>query len=46
MDLTDVSLADHEGLAFLLSVAAEARAALRCNPFLTEQLTTASKAES
>ena len=46
MDLTDVSLADHECVAFLISVAAEARAALRCNRFLTEQLTTASKAES
>ena len=46
LDLTDVSFADHEGLAFLLSLAAETRVALRCSPFLTEQLTTASKAKS
>jgi len=46
LDLTDVLFADHDGLAFLLSLAAEARVALRCNPFLTEQLTTASKAKS
>ena len=46
LDLTDVSFADHDGLVFLLSLATEARVALRCNPFLTEQLTTASKAKS
>ena len=46
LDLTDVSFADHDGLAFLLSLTAEARAALRCSPFLSEQLTTASKAKS
>ena len=46
LDLTDVSFADHDGLAFLLSLTAEARVALRCSPFLTEQLTTASKAKS
>lgn len=46
LDLTDVSFADHDGLAFLLSLATEGRAVLRCNPFLTEQLTTASKAKS
>ena len=46
LDLTDVSFADHDGLAFLLSLATEARVVLRCSPFLTEQLTTASKAKS
>jgi ABC-type transporter Mla MlaB component len=46
LDLTDVSFADHDGLAFLLSLMAQARVVLRCNPFLTEQLTTASKAKS
>jgi anti-anti-sigma regulatory factor len=46
LELTDVSFADHDGLAFLLSLATETRVALRCNPFLTEQLTTASKAKS
>jgi len=46
LDLTDVSFADHDGLAFLLSLAAESRVALRCSPFLTEQLSTASKAKS
>ena len=46
LDLTEVSFADHDGLAFLLSVVADARVTLRCSPFLTEQLTTASKAKS
>lgn len=46
LDLTDVSFADHDGLAFLMSLATEARVVLRCSPFLTEQLTTASKAKS
>jgi ABC-type transporter Mla MlaB component len=46
LDLTDVSFADHDGLAFLLSLTREARVALRCSPFLSEQLTTASKATS
>ena len=46
LDLTDVSFADHEGLTFLLSLSAEPRVSLRCNPFLTEQLTTASRATS
>ena len=46
LDLTDVSFADHDGLAFLLSLTAEVRVTLRCSPFLTEQLTTASKAKS
>ena len=46
LELTDVSFADHDGLAFLLSLATETRVVLRCNPFLTEQLTTASKAKS
>jgi anti-anti-sigma regulatory factor len=46
LDLTDVSFADHDGLAFLLSLTAEPRVAIRCSPFLTEQLTTASKAKS
>jgi anti-anti-sigma regulatory factor len=46
LDLTDVSFADHDGLAFLLSLTAQVRVALRCSPFLTEQLTTASKAKS
>jgi anti-anti-sigma regulatory factor len=45
LDLTDVSFADPAGLAFLLSLAAESRVALRCSPFLTEQLSTASKAK-
>ena len=46
LDLTDVSFADNDGLAFLLSLMAEPRVALRCSPFLTEQLSTASKAKS
>jgi len=46
VDLTDVSFADHDGLAFLLSLTAESRVALRCSPFLTEQLATAGKAKS
>jgi anti-anti-sigma regulatory factor len=46
LDLTDVSFADHVGLAFLLSLTGERRGALRCSPFLTEQLSTASKAKS
>jgi anti-anti-sigma regulatory factor len=46
VDLTDVSFADNDGLAFLLSLARESRVALRCSPFLTEQLSTASKAKS
>jgi anti-anti-sigma regulatory factor len=45
LDLTDVSFADHDGLAFLLSLTAQARVALRCSPFLTEQLSTAGKAK-
>ena len=46
LDLTDVSFADHDGLAFLMSLATERRVAIRCSPFLTEQLSTASKAKS
>ena len=46
LDLTDVSFADHDGLAFLLPLTAEARLVLRCSPFLTEQLSNASKAKS
>ena len=46
LDLTDVSFADHDGLEFLMSVAGQTRVALRCSPFLTEQLSTASKAKS
>jgi anti-anti-sigma regulatory factor len=46
LDLTDVSFADNDGVAFLLSITAESHVALRCNPFLTEQLSTASKARS
>jgi anti-anti-sigma regulatory factor len=46
LDLTDVSFADHDGLAFLLPLTAESRVVLRCSPFLTEQLSTASKAKS
>lgn len=46
LDLTDVSFADTDGLAFLVTLITEARVALRCSPFLTEQLTTASKAKS
>ena len=46
LDLTEVSFADNDGLAFLVTLIAEARVALRCSPFLTEQLTTASKATS
>ena len=45
LDLTDVSFADHDGLAFLLSLTAEARVVLRCSPLLTEQLATATKAK-
>ena len=43
LDLTDVSFADRDGLAFLLSLTAEPRVTLRCSPFLTEQLSTASR---
>lgn len=46
LDLTDVSFADASGLAFLTSIAAEGRVVLRCSPFLTEQLSTASRAKS
>jgi hypothetical protein len=46
LDLTDVSFADHDGLALLLPLTGEPRVALRCSPFLTEQLSTASKAKS
>ena len=46
LDLAEVSFADHDALAFLLSLTAEARVVLRCSPFLTEQLATASKAKS
>ena len=46
LDLTDVSFADHDGLAFLMSLTTERRVTLRCSPFLTEQLSTASKAKS
>lgn len=46
LDLTDVSFADSDGVALLLTLVAEAGVALRCSPFLTEQLTTASKAKS
>jgi anti-anti-sigma regulatory factor len=45
LDLTDVSFADHDGLAFLMSLADQTRVVLRCSPFLTEQLSTASKAK-
>ena len=46
VDLTDVSFADNDGLAFLLSLATEPRVALCCSPFLSEQLSTTSKAKS
>jgi anti-anti-sigma regulatory factor len=46
LDLTEISFADHDGLAFLLGLVADERVTLRCSPFLTEQLTTASKAKS
>jgi anti-anti-sigma regulatory factor len=46
LDLTDVSFADHDGLAFLMSLVRDARVVLRCGPFLTEQLSTANKAKS
>jgi anti-anti-sigma regulatory factor len=46
LDLTEVSFADHDGLAFLSSLSGESRVVLRCSPFLTEQLSTASKAKS
>jgi anti-anti-sigma regulatory factor len=46
LDLTDVSFADNDGVAFLLSLTAASGVALRCSPFLTEQLSTASKAKS
>ena len=46
LDLTEVSYADQDGLTFLLSLIADARVTLRCSPFLTEQLSTASKAKS
>jgi anti-anti-sigma regulatory factor len=46
LDLTDVSFADADGLAFLMSLAGRPRIALHCSPFLTEQLATASKAKS
>ena len=44
LDLTDVSFADHDGLALLMSLAGQARVVLRCSPFLTEQLSTTHKA--
>jgi anti-anti-sigma regulatory factor len=46
VDLIEVSFVDHDGLRFLLSLIADPRVTLRCSPFLTEQLTTASKATS
>jgi anti-anti-sigma regulatory factor len=46
LDLTDVSFADHDGLAFLMTLTGDRRVAIRCSPFLTEQLSTASKAKS
>jgi anti-anti-sigma regulatory factor len=46
LDLSDVSFADHDGLAFLMSIAGQPRVVIRCSPFLTEQLSTASKAKS
>jgi anti-anti-sigma regulatory factor len=46
LDLTDVSFADHHALTFLVSLAGERRLTLRCSPFLTEQLSTTSKAKS
>ncbi len=46
LDLTEVSFADHDGLTLLQSLIAETRVTLRCSPFLTEQLTTASRATS
>ena len=46
LDLTDVSFADYDGLAFLLSLAGDTRVVLRCGPFLTEQLSIANQAKS
>lgn len=46
LDLTDVSFADHDGLAFLADQLDQKRVVLRCSPFLTEQLSTSSKAKS
>ena len=46
LDLTDVSFADQDGLAFLMSLVSDTRVALRCGPFLTEQLSIANKARS
>jgi anti-anti-sigma regulatory factor len=46
LDLSDVSFADHDGLAFLMLFAGQERVVIRCSPFLTEQLSTASKAKS
>ena len=43
LDLTEVSFADHDGLAFLLSLIDEQRVVLRCSHFLTEQLSTTSR---
>jgi hypothetical protein len=44
LDLTDVTFADHDGLALLQSFVAARRVPLRCGAFLSEQLSTASKA--
>jgi anti-anti-sigma regulatory factor len=46
LDLTDVSFADHDGLAFLLSLVNDTRVVLRCGPFLSEQLSIANRARS
>jgi anti-anti-sigma regulatory factor len=46
LDLTDVSFADHDGLAFLATQVDLKRVVLRCSPFLTEQLSTTTRAKS
>ncbi len=38
VDLTDVSFVDRDGLAYLRSLAQEARISLRCSAFVTAQL--------
>jgi ABC-type transporter Mla MlaB component len=46
LDLVDVSFADTDGLAFLLTLTGDEHVVLHCSPFLTEQLSTASRAKS
>jgi hypothetical protein len=46
LDLTDVSFADANGLAFLHGLMGGTQVVLQCSPFLTEQLSTTGKVTS